>query len=54
MLPISQGAAIAGLLGNCALIRFENGGHFVHWEEPEAVASALRAFSIPGTNRRCA
>jgi len=44
ILPISQGAAIAGLLENCELMRFENGGHFVHWEEPEAVASALRAF----------
>jgi pimeloyl-ACP methyl ester carboxylesterase len=44
ILPISQGAAIAGLLENCELIRFEKGGHFVHWEEPEAVASALRAF----------
>src|SRR3954462_6005226 len=44
ILPISQGAAIAGLLENCELKRFENGGHFVHWEEPEAVASALRGF----------
>jgi hypothetical protein len=26
------------------LIRFEKHGHFVHWEEPEGFASALRAF----------
>jgi len=44
ILPISQGAAIAGLLESCELIRFENGSHFVHWEEPEVVASALRGF----------
>jgi pimeloyl-ACP methyl ester carboxylesterase len=44
ILPISQGTAIAALLENCELIRFEKSGHFVHWEEPEAFASALRAF----------
>jgi len=44
ILPISHGAAIAALLENCELIRFENCGHFVHWEEPEGLASALRIF----------
>jgi pimeloyl-ACP methyl ester carboxylesterase len=44
ILPISQGIAIAALLENCELISFENRGHFVHWEEPEELASALRAF----------
>lgn len=44
ILPISQGASIAALLQNCDLIRFENCGHFVHWEEPEGLASALEAF----------
>jgi pimeloyl-ACP methyl ester carboxylesterase len=44
ILPISQGAAVASLLGNCKLICFERSGHFVHWEQPEALAFALRAF----------
>jgi pimeloyl-ACP methyl ester carboxylesterase len=44
VLPISQGTAIAALLENCELIRFEDRGHFVHWEDPEGFASALRAF----------
>jgi pimeloyl-ACP methyl ester carboxylesterase len=44
ILPISQGAAIANRLENCELIRFENSGHFLHWEEPAAFARALQAF----------
>ncbi len=44
ILPISHGTAVAALLENCELIRFENRGHFVHWEEPEGLASALRIF----------
>ena len=44
ILPISQATATAALLENCELIRFENSGHFVHWEEPEALATALRLF----------
>ena len=44
ILPISHGTAIAASLENCELIRFENCGHFVHWEEPEELASALRIF----------
>jgi len=44
ILPISHGTATAALLENCELIRFENCGHFVHWEEPEGLASALRIF----------
>jgi pimeloyl-ACP methyl ester carboxylesterase len=44
ILPISQGTAIAALLENCELIRFENCGHFVQWEEPEGFSSALQAF----------
>jgi pimeloyl-ACP methyl ester carboxylesterase len=44
ILPISQGTAVAALLENCELIRFEKRGHFVHWEDPEGFASALRAF----------
>src|SRR6266852_3955278 len=35
ILPISQGTATAALLENCELVRFENCGHFVQWEEPE-------------------
>jgi pimeloyl-ACP methyl ester carboxylesterase len=44
ILPISQGTATAALLENCELVRFENCGHFVQWEEPEGFTSALRAF----------
>jgi pimeloyl-ACP methyl ester carboxylesterase len=44
ILPISQGTATAAELENCELIRFENSGHFVQWEEPDALASALRVF----------
>jgi len=44
ILPISQGIAIAALLENCELIRFQDRGHFVQWEEPEGFASALQAF----------
>jgi hypothetical protein len=44
ILPISHGTAISALLENCELIRFENCGHFVHWEEPEELSSALRFF----------
>src|SRR5712671_287518 len=44
ILPISQGIATAAALENCELIRFENSGHFVHWEEPERFANALRVF----------
>ena len=44
ILPISHGAGVAALLGNCKLVRFGRSGHFVHWEQPEALAYALRAF----------
>jgi pimeloyl-ACP methyl ester carboxylesterase len=44
ILPILHGTAISALLENCDLIRFERCGHFVQWEEPEALAGALRAF----------
>ena len=44
IVPISHGTAIAALLENCELIRFEECGHFIHWEEPEGLASALRFF----------
>jgi len=44
VLPISQGIAVAALLENCELIRFEGRGHFVQWEEPEGFARALQAF----------
>lgn len=44
IIPILQGTAISAQLENCDLIRFERCGHFVQWEEPEALAGALRAF----------
>jgi pimeloyl-ACP methyl ester carboxylesterase len=48
ILPVSQATATAALLENCEVVRFENCGHFVHWEEPEGFASALRAFLDSG------
>jgi len=48
ILPISQGTATAALLENCELVRFENCGHFVQWEEPEGFTSALQAFLDAG------
>jgi pimeloyl-ACP methyl ester carboxylesterase len=44
ILPISQGIATAARLENCELVRFENCGHFVQWEEPAGLTSALRDF----------
>ena len=44
ILPISQGVAVAERLESCELVRFEECGHFVQWEEPEALAEALRSF----------
>lgn len=44
IVPISQATEIGRLLENCELVRFENHGHFVHWEDPEGFAHALRAF----------
>lgn len=44
ILPISQGVAIANQLENCELVRFENSGHFIQWEEPELFTRALLAF----------
>ena len=44
ILPISHGIATAAALENCELVQFENSGHFVHWEEPERFANALRVF----------
>jgi pimeloyl-ACP methyl ester carboxylesterase len=44
ILPIQQATAIAARLENCELIRFDRCGHFVQWEQPEALATTLRAF----------
>jgi len=44
IVPISQATEIGRLLENCELVRFENHGHFVHWEDPEGFARALRDF----------
>ena len=44
ILPISHGTATAALLENCELIRFDNCGHVVHWEEPDGFSAALQAF----------
>ncbi len=41
ILPIAQGTALAALLENCELIRFEGRGHFVQWEEPQLFHHAL-------------
>lgn len=41
ILPIRQGEKLAAILENCSLRRFPGAGHFLHWEQPHALADAL-------------
>jgi pimeloyl-ACP methyl ester carboxylesterase len=41
IIPIHQGEELAALLENCSLRRFPGAGHFLHWEQPRALANAL-------------
>jgi pimeloyl-ACP methyl ester carboxylesterase len=41
IIPIRQGEELAASLENCSLRRFPGAGHFLHWERPHELASAL-------------
>jgi pimeloyl-ACP methyl ester carboxylesterase len=41
IIPIRQGEELAAVLENCSLRRFPGAGHFLHWEQPHALAGAL-------------
>jgi pimeloyl-ACP methyl ester carboxylesterase len=41
IIPIRQGEDLAASLENCALRRFPGAGHFLHWEQPRELGSAL-------------
>lgn len=44
IIPIRQGEELCTLLENCTLERFAGAGHFLHWERPHELASALLAY----------
>jgi pimeloyl-ACP methyl ester carboxylesterase len=44
IIPLAQGEALLGVLDNCSLRRFAGAGHFLHWERPGELASALREY----------
>ena len=41
IIPIEQGEALCTALDNCTLERFSGAGHFLHWEQPYALAESL-------------
>jgi pimeloyl-ACP methyl ester carboxylesterase len=41
IIPIRHGEALCATLENCTLKRFPRAGHFLHWEQPQALAAAL-------------
>jgi pimeloyl-ACP methyl ester carboxylesterase len=41
IIPIQQGEELCSVLENCTLKRFPGAGHFLHWEQPHALAEAL-------------
>jgi pimeloyl-ACP methyl ester carboxylesterase len=41
IIPIRHGEALCSTLENCTLERFPGAGHFLHWEDPRALAAAL-------------
>ena len=41
VVPIAQGEALCRQLENCSLWRLPGAGHFLHWQAPEWLASAL-------------
>jgi pimeloyl-ACP methyl ester carboxylesterase len=52
IIPIRQGEALCSTLENCTLERFPGAGHFLHWEEPHALAAALlRYLGAPNVPR---
>jgi pimeloyl-ACP methyl ester carboxylesterase len=52
IIPIRHGEALCSTLENCKLERFPGAGHFLHWEEPHALAaSLLRYLDAPNVPR---
>lgn len=43
VIPVHHGEALRALLENCSLCRLP-GGHFLHWQAPEALAAALLGY----------
>ncbi len=41
IIPIRQGEELCAVLENCALERFREAGHFLHWQRPHELAEAL-------------
>jgi pimeloyl-ACP methyl ester carboxylesterase len=41
IIPIHHGRELAASLENCSMTSFPNAGHFLHWERPHELASAL-------------
>jgi pimeloyl-ACP methyl ester carboxylesterase len=52
IIPIHQGEELCAALENCTLVRLPGTGHFLHWEQPHELASALLDYfdapSMPG------
>ena len=44
IIPIWQGVELCAALENCTLQRFAGAGHFLHWEQPRALAEVLLRF----------
>lgn len=44
VIPVSHGEALCALFENCSFWRLPSGGHFLHWQAPNALASALRSY----------
>jgi pimeloyl-ACP methyl ester carboxylesterase len=52
IIPIKHGEALCSTLENCTLERFPGAGHFLHWEQPQALAAAiLRYLETPNIPR---
>jgi hypothetical protein len=44
VIPIRHGEALCALLENCTLWRLPGAGHFLHWQAPRELASAVLAY----------
>jgi pimeloyl-ACP methyl ester carboxylesterase len=44
VIPIRHGEALCALLDNCSLWRLPGAGHFLHWQAPHELASAVLAY----------
>lgn len=44
IIPIRQGEELCSVLENCTLERFPGAGHFLHWQRPHELATALSRY----------